>query len=497
MAEPYLRSFITINPYSLVDVGFFAFCAPLAIAFFAAYWRLGRRRVDWLFACLLAVAAFYAFSSFMVDNASEPDVIGGGKAAQIVLFWYRMSYASGVLFMLTFLFFMFEYCHAQGRWVAWVLRLYSALALMWMYLVFTRWFLTAAPEQEPKCSPVSFFCVVPWYPTPGPLQFAFLFFAAGWFIHILSLLRGLIREQRAPAAGSLRDAHAVFRAFVWIAVAGVADIGLLSVGFVTIPFVSFTVFALLYTAARSLGVEIAEAVHRAQLAAAKEAVMNTIVHDLKMPITIIKGGARTLEERDGALPPDRQKEFLRFIALQCDRLSSQVEDLLDTNPERPVRPRLSEVDLGALVTEVAQQHQLYSPRHTLRTELPGEKVIVSADLHKLTRVFNNLLHNAIKYSPNGGDITVRVERNESEVTMSVADEGVGIAPQDIGRLFQLFQRIDSDEGIVPGTGIGLFAARRLIEAHGGRIWVESEPGKGSTFFFTLPCPQAAQVPPAA
>ena len=125
--------------------------------------------------------------------------------------------------------------------------------------------------------------------------------------------------------------------------------------------------------------------------------------------------------------------------------------------------------------------------HRFVTSLPRELPPVRADVMRLERILHNLLENAVKYSPDGGYIRVTAKMDSDHLVIGVSDQGVGISQQDQARLFAPFERLENSRiERVKGVGLGLLVCRRLVEAHGGRIWVESELGKGSTFFFTLP-----------
>ena len=125
--------------------------------------------------------------------------------------------------------------------------------------------------------------------------------------------------------------------------------------------------------------------------------------------------------------------------------------------------------------------------HTLIVDLPASFAMVEADPRRVEQVLDNLIDNAMKYSPEGGTIAVRGVVNETEAIMSVNDEGVGIAPEHLDRVFDRFYQVNTPlTRRVEGSGLGLSIARWLVEAQGGRIWAESTPGEGSTFFFTLP-----------
>jgi signal transduction histidine kinase len=147
--------------------------------------------------------------------------------------------------------------------------------------------------------------------------------------------------------------------------------------------------------------------------------------------------------------------------------------------------RRERTDLGALAEEFAAAARGQSQRHEIRVEAPPEPVIGEWDGERLGQVLQNLIGNAVKHVPAGGEVVVRVEAGEGEVLLTVRDDGAGIAPEHLPYLFDRFYRAGSGTGI-PGLGMGLYIARMLVEAHGGRIWVESELGRGSTFLVALP-----------
>lgn len=225
----------------------------------------------------------------------------------------------------------------------------------------------------------------------------------------------------------------------------------------------------------------------------KDEVLRTIVHDLKHPVGVIKPYAETLRMHGDQLTPEQRAEYLQTISTACDQLVMQIDDLLDTDPRRPVQLQISEVELGALITEVvAPLERDASLRadggpalHTFTVEIASEVKPIRADRRELKRVLHNLIGNAVKYSPQGGAVRVRVENAGHAVRVSISDQGVGITPEQQSKLFALFARpVDPALGI-KGTGVGLYSAKRLVEAHGGRLWVESEAGQGATFHFTV------------
>ena len=150
-------------------------------------------------------------------------------------------------------------------------------------------------------------------------------------------------------------------------------------------------------------------------------------------------------------------------------------------------------DLGQLVREAVELHRDVSEQHTLQLQLPPSPLSAAVDAVRVSQVLNNLLSNALKYSPGGGVVQVRLERAEGEARVSVQDGGVGIPPEEHASIFEPFRRARASREHIPGVGLGLSVARRIALAHGGRISLASAPGEGSTF--TLHLPLAAQ--PAA
>jgi signal transduction histidine kinase len=142
----------------------------------------------------------------------------------------------------------------------------------------------------------------------------------------------------------------------------------------------------------------------------------------------------------------------------------------------------------------------FSRRHSLKAHVEGNVAYIKGDQSKLRQVIQNLLSNAVKYSPRGGMVTVEAREHDADhLRVSVSDEGIGIPPEQVGRLFQKFSRIDSVEAReIKGSGLGLWICREIVRAHGGEIWVESRPGEGSTFSFTVrkAQPEAEQDPSA-
>jgi signal transduction histidine kinase len=215
----------------------------------------------------------------------------------------------------------------------------------------------------------------------------------------------------------------------------------------------------------------------------------TLSHELRTPLATIKGYATALLLEEAEWSAEEQREFLTLIDRECDTLQAMIGEVLDSalidaghlgiEPE-PVR-------LPHLAHQVADEVQRQTTSHRLVDDFPADFPLLTADPRRLWQVLRNILDNAVKYSPGGGLIVIRGEVRPADVVISVADQGVGIAPEDLIPLFDKYFRVKSAEaGHVPGTGLGLPVTRAIVEAHGGRIWAESKLGRGTTFYFSLP-----------
>ncbi|MFN2157995.1 MAG: ATP-binding protein [Anaerolineae bacterium] len=228
-----------------------------------------------------------------------------------------------------------------------------------------------------------------------------------------------------------------------------------------------------------------------EIAQAKNEFVSVVAHELRTPMTSIKGYTDLILQ--GALGEvnDEQRHFLRIVKANVDRLSELIGDLLDTARIEAGRIRLEiePIQVTSIVGEVCDSlaETIRERGLELTVEADPDVPTVQADRNRLIQILMNLLSNAYRYTPSGGSITVSVRLTDDAVLVAVADSGIGIAPEDQERIFERFHRVDNE--IVnrqTGTGLGLTIARSLVELHGGRLWLESEFGVGSTFFFTLP-----------
>ncbi len=221
----------------------------------------------------------------------------------------------------------------------------------------------------------------------------------------------------------------------------------------------------------------------------RSVLVASISHELQTPISIIKAYASTLARSDAHWSEETIKEKLQAIEEESDRLSALVGRLLYTS-----RLEAGAISLNLMVVDVPTEVQRVATRlaerddtHEILTSFPSDFPTVMADPEKLDEVLANLLENAFKFSPGGGRVTVVGEETGDEIRVTVADEGVGLSERDKEKVFDRFYRAsEQGAGPTPGTGLGLYICHSLIRAHGGHIWVESKPGKGSRFTFTLP-----------
>ncbi len=216
----------------------------------------------------------------------------------------------------------------------------------------------------------------------------------------------------------------------------------------------------------------------------KDDFIGMVSHELKTPLTVVIGSLYT-SLSDG-LTDGEKRELLSDAIAGSESLAGILENLLELSRSQANRLVLEKhpADIKEVACEVrAKMKDRYST-HRITVEIPDRLPLVLIDQVRVGRLFHNLIDNAIKYSPDGREVTVSARREKDHIVVSVKDHGEGISVEDQAKLFERFQRLD--KGGTPGIGLGLRVCRLLVEAHGGRIWVESEPGKGSTFLFTLP-----------
>jgi PAS domain S-box-containing protein len=216
-----------------------------------------------------------------------------------------------------------------------------------------------------------------------------------------------------------------------------------------------------------------------------------VSHELRTPLTSIYGFAETLLRQDVPFGEDERRTFLGYIASESERLTGIVDQLLNVArlDTGDLQVELGRIDVGSVVSEVVEtvEESDIVNGHRFEVDLPEEPLAAEADPDKVRQVFNILVENALRYSPGGGTVTVGARRNADRVEVRVVDEGIGIPAGERERIFRKFYRAESAarDGAA-GTGLGLFIAKELVTAMGGRIWVDSTEGEGSSFSFELP-----------
>ena len=215
-----------------------------------------------------------------------------------------------------------------------------------------------------------------------------------------------------------------------------------------------------------------------------------VAHELKNPLVSIRGYSELLLSGAVGDLNTQQSEFLKTILNNVDRMTELISDLLDAAKldSGHEKIHLSPIQAEHVIQQVVATllPQLEEKGLLLCTDLSTGLPPVQADESRLTQILTNLLSNAAKYTLPGGKITINARANREEMIFSVQDTGIGIKPSDQQRIFQRYFRTDDAQSRdIPGTGLGLYICKILVELHGGRIWFESDYGKGTTFFFTL------------
>lgn len=234
----------------------------------------------------------------------------------------------------------------------------------------------------------------------------------------------------------------------------------------------------------------------------KTEFVSIVSHELRTPLTPMKGFVRTLldDENEEWYTRDDRREFYGIIETNVDRLSRLINDLLNVSRIEKqgaagIEMNFEEVDLQKATEEVVNIQKGMTDRHELVVDFVPEHLVAETDPDKIQNILQNLVSNAIKYAPNGGEVRIigRLEPETETVLMGVKDQGTGMPEAALKKLFTKFYRVDNKSTRkVGGTGIGLFLVKNLVEAHKGHIWVESELGKGSIFWFRIPLKQPAK-----
>jgi PAS domain S-box-containing protein len=243
-------------------------------------------------------------------------------------------------------------------------------------------------------------------------------------------------------------------------------------------------------ASRSIMTDITEQKKLDQL---KDDFIGLVSHELRSPMTVITGAINTALTEEERLSPEETRQLLKDAAAEAESLSNLLANLLELSRVQAQRLVLytEAIKVKKVAQDAVDKIKRQSPTHSFVMKLPGNLPPVYADPLRLERILYNLLENAVKYSPPGEEVLVSAEPQGEYLVIGVSDKGIGISPADQAKLFGPFQRLEKNSSGIRGVGLGLLVCRRLVEAHGGRIWVESEPGRGSSFFFTMPLSQSA------
>ncbi|UCH60433.1 MAG: PAS domain-containing protein [Anaerolineales bacterium] len=220
----------------------------------------------------------------------------------------------------------------------------------------------------------------------------------------------------------------------------------------------------------------------------KSTFISVISHELKTPVALIKGYVSTLRREDASWDRNIVKDSLEVIEEEADRLTNLIENLLDASRLQAgaLAMSLSDVLLDHLSEKIAERFRTQSSIHTISVDFSPDFPVILADEDRISQVLTNLLSNAIKYSPEGGDIRINGQVRPEYVIVCVSDQGPGISAGDIPHVFDRFYRSVDASRTTKGAGLGLYLARAVIEAHGGRIWIDPKPGYGARVCFSLP-----------
>ncbi len=244
--------------------------------------------------------------------------------------------------------------------------------------------------------------------------------------------------------------------------------------------------------ARGLWLVLEDVTELRRLQRIRAEFVDNLSHELRTPIATVRLLAETLtREMDDVGASERARDMVGKIDVETGHLAQMVGELLDlTKIEQGSAPLyLDDVDMGLVVRASLDRLTLFAERQgvTLVADLPDEPIWIRGDENRLSQVLVNLIHNAVKFSPEGSQVAARAASVGGECVISVEDRGVGIPRADLDRVFERFYKVDKarvrGRG---GTGLGLAIARHIVEGHGGRIWVESVEGQGSTFRFAIP-----------
>jgi K+-sensing histidine kinase KdpD len=219
----------------------------------------------------------------------------------------------------------------------------------------------------------------------------------------------------------------------------------------------------------------------------KSTFISVISHELKTPVALIKGYVGTLRRDDARWDKEVVKESLQVIEEEADRLSGYIENLLDVTrlQANGFSLKRNDMQIADIIKHVAERLQTQTTKHKIVVDIPKPLPIIVADDGRINQVISNLVSNSIKYAP-GGEIRISAVQKKENIIVCVMDEGPGIDPNDAPFVFDRFYRAPDATRQTKGAGLGLYLAKSIVEAHWGKIWIDSEVGKGARICFCLP-----------
>lgn len=451
-------------------------CSQVAIAFAILFLRVSRRPADAWFAALAAGLAVMSTASYASHLTTD---------SQVALRWLRLEYAGAMVATIALLLFVPELLGSPLRYPLLPLTAGGGMTA----LAFTDWFLVL------PTSPVTRERVAA--ETHGPLFPYMTVLLATCAVGAWSRLGPALKLRKSPEFAPLvAQVRLIFVGGALVIAAGAAVI----VNLAFFPQLRFpinplplAVLAFCLLTAIALGRETLRAEHDkrslTELLRFRDEAVREVAHELRNPLSAIYRALTTAQRgAERGLAVGDQRELLTMSIDATTRLTRLLNNMLDTarlDAGREVEVRCEATDVTALAHRVVAAQQLTAPRHriTLESELNGPTVTLDAD--KLHQILTNLIVNAIKFSPEGGEVRVRMSDGKGELSVQITDPGIGLSPEQQARLFQPFERAERERKFT-GTGLGLHLVKRLVEAQGGRIWIESEPDHGCTFAFTIP-----------
>ncbi len=238
---------------------------------------------------------------------------------------------------------------------------------------------------------------------------------------------------------------------------------------------------------RNVTVTVRDITHFRNADEVKSTFISVVSHELRTPVTLIKGYASTLRRDDAKWDKRTISDSLQVIEEEADRLSKMIDDLLDASRLQAGGLSLNRADvaLPSLASRVTERFAAQSPKHHLVTDFPEKFPVILADETRIEQVLANLVSNALKYAPEG-EIKISGQARPEQVIVCVSDEGPGIEAKDLPHIFDRFYRSTNAVKQTKGAGLGLYLARAIVEAHGGRIWADSSAGTGAKICFSLP-----------